>query len=214
MHGDSPDVELEEIEAVIKEFKDQIAFMVDANQADHLPGATDMGSSWDVRTALRVARKLEELDCIWLEEPLARFNYEGLKMLALKVDIPIAGGEKNIGINEFKDLAQNTGYQILQGDSIFSEGMFELRKCAAIAEAFNKQFIPHTWSNPFGLMTNLQLAASLPNCPWFEIPYDPPAYTVEMMSDIFVDGITIEDGSIVVPEGPGLGFTLVEGSIE
>lgn len=214
MHKPNVDEDLEEIRALAREFGGQVRFMVDANQADHLPGASDIDSSWDTYTALHVARELEKLNFLWLEEPLARFNYEGLAAIARKTDIPLAGGEKNIGLNEFRDLAANTGYHILQGDCIFSEGMFQLRKAAALAEAYHKQFIPHTWSNPCGLMANLQLAASLPNCPWFEMPFEPPAYTRETYDLAFTRPLQIQDGTITVPDAPGLGFTLKEDFIE
>lgn len=214
MHNSDPEIDLEDIRQIVAKYGKEIKFMVDANQADHLPGASDINNSWDTYTALYVARELEKLGILWLEEPLARFNYEGLKTIARKVDIPLAGGEKNTGLNEFNDLAQNEGYHILQGDSVFSEGMFQLRKAAAIAEANNKMFIPHTWSNPVGLMANMQLAASLPNCPWFELPFEPPAYTTTMYDDVFKDGIDIRDGYIYVPDKPGLGFEFIDGFIE
>lgn len=214
MHSPNPEHDLEDIRTIVAKYSDKISFMVDANQADHLPGASDINYSWDTYTALHVARELEKLGILWLEEPLARFNYEGLALIARKVDIPLAGGEKNTGLNEFKDLAQREGYHILQGDSVFSEGMFEMRKAAVLAEAYHKLFIPHTWSNPCGLMANMQVAASLPNCPWFELPFEPPAYTVEMYADVFKEGIKLEDGFIHVPDRPGLGFEFKDGFIE
>lgn len=206
MHAPNPEDDLNDIREIVATYGSKIKFMVDANQADHLPGASDINDSWDTYTALYVARELEKLGIVWLEEPVARFNYEGLKRIARKVDIPLAGGEKNTGLNEFKDLAQQEGYHILQGDCIFSEGMYQMRKAAALAEAYNKLFIPHTWSNPCGLMANMQVAASLPNCPWFELPFEPPAYTIEMYEDIFTEGLAIQDGFILLPEKPGLGF--------
>lgn len=214
MHDPHPENDLETIREIRKAFGSRITLMVDANQADHLPGASDIHYSWDLPVALKVARALEALDVAWLEEPLARYNYEGLAALARKVDIPIAGGEKNSGLSEFKLLAEREGYHILQGDCVFSEGIFQLRKAAALAEAHHKQFIPHSWSNPIGLMTNLQLAASLPNCPWFELPYEPPSWNLDIYNLIFEDGLTLRDGRIVVPDRPGLGFKLREGFLE
>jgi D-arabinonate dehydratase len=135
-------------------------------------------------------------------------------MVARKTHIPLAGGEKNTRLKEFLELARGEGYHILQGDSVFSGGMFEMRKAAALAGAYHKLFIPHTWSNPCGLFANLQVAASLPNCPWFELPFEPPAYTVDMYKNVFEGGIRVENGFIHVPEQPGLGFTFKEGFIE
>ena len=214
MHDPDIEKDLSDIREIVKTFGGKIRFMVDANQADHLPGADDIHCAWDAYTALSVARALEELNILWLEEPLARFDLDGLAMVARKTHIPLAGGEKNTGLNEFLDLARREGYHILQGDSVFSGGMFEMRKAAALAEAYHKLFIPHTWSNPCGLFANLQVAASLPNCPWFELPFEPPAYSVEMYKDVFEDGIHVENGFIHLPEQPGLGFTFKEGFIE
>lgn len=214
MHDPVPEKDLEDIKVLTAKYSGRISFMVDANQADHLPGSSDINDSWDTYTALRVARELEKLNVLWLEEPLARFNYEGLAMIARKVDIPLAGGEKNTGLEEFKELASREGYHILQGDSVFSEGMFQMRKAAVLAEAFNKLFIPHTWSNPCGLMANMQVAASLPNCPWFELPFEPPAYTIEMYNNVFKEGLKIENGFIHLPDKPGLGFEFRDGFLE
>lgn len=208
MHSPNPEEDIDLIKELCKRFGSEITLMVDANQADHLPGANDITYSWKLPTAIKVARALEELNVQWLEEPLARYDWDGLAALARKVDIPIAGGEKNIGLEEFRLLTEREGYQILQGDCLFSEGMFQLRKAAALAEAHHKEFIPHTWSNPIGLMTNLQLAASLPNCPWFEYPYEPPAWDHTLYSMIFEEGLTIQNGNIHLPQKPGLGFTL------
>ena len=214
MHDPDPENDLDTIREIRKTFGSSIKIMVDANQADRLPGAANMTSCWDLPTALKVARALEALDVVWLEEPLARHNYDGLAALARKIDMPLAGGEKNTGLEEFSLLAEREGYHILQGDCVFSEGMFQLRKAAALAEAHHKQFIPHTWSNPIGLMTNLQLAASLPNCPWFELPYEPPAWSLELYTLIFKDGLSLADGKIVLPAKPGLGFELKEGFLD
>ena len=214
MHSSRPQDDLEVIRQLVADYGNQISFMVDANQADHLPGASDIHTAWDTYTALYVARELEKLGILWLEEPLARFNYEGLELIARKVDIPLAGGEKNTGLNEFRTLAERTGYHILQGDCIFSEGMFQMRKAAALAEAYHKLFIPHTWSNPCGLYANIQIAASLPNCPWLELPFEPPAYTEALYSTIFEEGLQIQNGWLTVPDRPGLGFTLREGFLE
>ncbi len=214
MHSPNPEDDLEDIRTIVAKFSGKISFMVDANQADHLPGASDINHSWDTYTALHVARELEKLNILWLEEPLSRYNYEGLAAIARKVDIPLAGGEKNSGLNEFKDLVRNEGYHILQGDSVFCEGMFQMRKAAALAEAYHKLFIPHTWSNPCGLMANMQVAASLPNCPWFELPFEPPAYTISMYDNVFKEGIRVEDGFIYVPDKPGLGFEFRDGFLE
>jgi len=201
------------VEHVRKVFGDEIDLMVDANQAHVMPSPNPIGT-WSYENALTVARAMEKLDVYWLEEPLPRYNTKQLARLAAEVDIPIAGGELNIGLHEYKTLVDMDCYDIIQADAAFSEGIFQLRKVASLAEMSFKKFIPHTWSNGIGLGANLQLAASVPNCPWFEFPVDPPAWTVESRDFMLAKPFHIDmDGTIGLPDLPGMGFILDEGAI-
>jgi D-galactarolactone cycloisomerase len=132
-----------------------------------------------------------------------------------RVDLPIAGGELNIGLHEYRQLVERNCYDIIQADAAFSEGVFQLRKVAAMAELSFKKFIPHTWSNGIGLGANLHLAAATPNCPWFEFPVDPPAWVEESRDFMLVEPYTIDaDGTISVPDAPGFGFKLNREAID
>ena len=186
---------------------EEMDIMVDANQADILPGA-EGEKTWDYYDALEVGRALEELGVSWLEEPLPRFAMSDLQMLNNKLELPLAGGEKNQMMHEFKQLIEEGCYDIIQGDAAFSEGLFQLRKIAGFAEMHHKKFVPHTWCNCITLFGNLQLAASLPNCPWFEFPWEDPGWTEEINSFLFKENLKIEDGYINVPKKPGLGFEI------
>jgi D-galactarolactone cycloisomerase len=201
------------VEHVRRAFGDDIDLMVDANQANVMPSPKPIGA-WSYENALTVARAMEDLNVLWLEEPLPRYNYQQLARLAQAVDIPIAGGELNIGLHEYKMLVDMDCYDIIQADAAFSEGIFQLRKVAGLAEMAYKKFIPHTWSNGIGLGANLHLAASLPNCPWFEFPVDPPAWTVESRDFMLDEPYRVDpDGSISVSDRPGLGLILDEDAI-
>jgi L-alanine-DL-glutamate epimerase-like enolase superfamily enzyme len=201
------------VEQVRKVFGDEIELMVDANQAHVMPSPKPIGA-WSYEDALTVARAMEKLDVNWLEEPLPRYNTKQLARLCSEVDIPIAGGELNIGLHEYKTLVDMDCYDIIQADAAFSEGIFQLRKVASLAEMSFKKFIPHTWSNGIGLGANLQLAASVPNCPWFEFPVDPPAWTIESRDFMLAKPFRIDmDGTIGLPDLPGMGFFLDEEAI-
>lgn len=180
--------------------------MVDANQAHVMP-SPGPHNFWRFEDALQVARAMQELGVLWLEEPLHRYDYDSLARLCDAVDIPIAGGELNLGLHEYKHLVQKGCYDIIQADCAFSEGVFQLRKIAALTELHYKQFIPHTWSNGVGLAANLHLAAATPNCQWFEYPIDPPAWTPEAR-DYMLDRpyLVDSDGYITVRDDPGMGI--------
>jgi len=211
--NDNVDTDLKITADIIRAVGDELDIMVDANQADILPGSKGE-NNWDFETALYVGEALQDMGVKWLEEPLPRFNISGLTRLNKRLKIPVAGGEKNQMKHEFKQLIEENCYDILQGDAIFSDGLFQLRKIAGFAEMHHKKFIPHTWCNCISLYGNLQLAASLPNCDWFEFPFENPGWTEEVNSFLFKDNLKIEDGFVYVPNKPGLGFIIDNDKID
>jgi D-galactarolactone cycloisomerase len=215
-HNDDPRDDLKVVEAIRAKLGDRIEIMVDANQAGIEPGHGGH-QLWGFQRTVEVARELEKLGVLWLEEPLYRYDYTGLARLRDKLDtLKIAGGEDNHGIHEFNDLIDRGCFDILQPDALLSEGIFQLRKVGGMAEAANLELVPHTWGNGMGLIANLHLAASLPNCAWLEFPHDPPSgFTLESRDQMLMEPLTIDaDGAVRVPDRPGFGFVLDEDRIQ
>ncbi len=211
-HSDDPRHDLKVVEAIRSRVGDRIAVMVDANQAGIEPGFGGH-RRWGFSRALAVARELESLGAAWLEEPLPRHDYDGLARLRDKLGtLRIAGGEDNHGLHEFKLLIDRGCFDILQPDALLSEGIFQLRKVGGMAEAAEIEIAPHTWGNGIGLLANLHLAASMPNCEWLEFPHDPPSgFTLSSRDGMLAEPLRIgADGAVRVPDAPGFGFRLDE----
>jgi len=211
-HSADPRDDLKVVEAIRKAVGDRIAIMVDANQAGVEPGIGGHGR-WGFSRALEVALELQRLNVTWLEEPLARHDYDGLARLRDRLGrLRIAGGEDNHGLHEFRLLIERNCYDILQPDALLSEGVFQMRKIAGMAEAFEIELAPHTWGNGMGLLANLHLAAAIPNCPYLEFPHDPPSgFTAASRDQMLMETLTIDaDGAVRVPDRPGFGFILDE----
>lgn len=137
------------------------------------------------------------------------FDYEGLAKLRQQVNIQIAGGEINRGLNEFKAYLDKGCYDILQPNSTLAASFTDIRKIAALAEAHGKLCSPHNWIPGVGQVATMHLAASLPNSTWLEYPYDPPAIVPEGFQGILADPVTVEkDGCVKIPEKPGFGVQL------
>ncbi|MGH3127961.1 MAG: enolase C-terminal domain-like protein, partial [Gaiellaceae bacterium] len=69
-----------------------------------------------------------------------------------------------------------------------------------------RMWSPHTWSNGYGLLVNLHAALAFSNCPYVEVPYDPPAWSAERRDWLLPVTLEIaEDGTIGPPDRPGLG---------
>jgi L-alanine-DL-glutamate epimerase-like enolase superfamily enzyme len=215
-HSPNPREDLAVATAVREAVGDRAEIMIDANQAGVLPGLGGH-QRWDFQQALGVARELEQLGVLWLEEPLARHDYDGLARLRDRLDtLAVAGGECNHGLHEFKLLIDRGCYDILQPDVLISEGAFQVWKVSALAEAAHLRVVPHTWTNGIGLVANLHLAAAIPTCDWLEFPHDPGSgWTAEAGNRMLVDPPSIdEDGYVPVPERPGFGIELDEELLE
>ena len=214
-HSDEPRDDLAILEAIRSELGDTIDLMVDANQAGVEPGH-EGHKAWDFHTALAVGRELERLNVTWLEEPLPRHDYDGLRRLrGCLPGLAIAGGEDNHGLHEFRLLIDRECYDILQPDAMLSEGVGSLRKIAALAEAHGLAVQPHAWSNGIGLLANLHFAATLAGTPYIEYPHDPPSgWTAESRDQMLTTPIAVAmDGTVAIPDKPGFGIALDEDRI-
>ena len=204
------------VEAVRDAVGDKLAIMVDANQGTAVERTRGgVPPVWSYERARDTAREMEKLNCAWLEEPLFRYDYDGLARLSSETGIPIAGGEINKGIHEFKQMLDKGSYSILQPNCTMSEGMSQIRKIAAIADAYGKICNPHAWIPGLGVLQSMHLVASIPNFTWLEYPYDPPKITPEVFQGIVERYYMPEaDGCIPMPDAPGFGIALDEEKIK
>lgn len=214
-HSDEPREDIRVVESLRAEFGERLALMVDANQAGLAPGFGGH-RQWTYRVAVGVALELERLGVTWLEEPLPRHDYAGLQRLRDRLGtLQLAGGENNHGIHEFKLLIERGCYDVLQPDAVLSEGVYQMRKVAALAEAAGLSMAPHTWTHGIGLLANLHLVASIPNRSWFEFPHEPPGWPASALSQMIEPKPWIgADGCLALPEGPGFGFALDQELVE
>jgi L-alanine-DL-glutamate epimerase-like enolase superfamily enzyme len=200
------DVQL--VEAVRKAVGEDMEIMVDANQAQS-SGTWQPGVMWDFRRALETARELERLHCAWLEEPRLRYSFDELAELSRLVSIPIAGGENNRGVHEYRWILEQNVYSIVQPDIMVADGVTGFREIAALTQAHHKRLIPHHGGGNLGTIAQLHAIASWPNSPWIEILHDPPiaAYTngFSMMEN---PPLVDKEGYLNLPQGPGLGVEI------
>jgi len=179
--------------------------MVDANHGWRMPG--DRTPRWDVATAARCARALEELGVYWLEEPLRCDDPEGYRALRGLTAMRIAAGEMVRSAAEARDLIVRGGVDVVQCDVVLSAGGISgARRVAALAELHGRTWTPHTWSNGLGLVANLHLALAVSGCPYVEVPLDPPALSAASRDWLSPEPLEVDgEGWIAPPPGPGLG---------
>ena len=134
--------EVKTVEAVRHAHGDRIALMVDCNQAWRMPW--DTAPSRGVDEALELIRALHPLKLTWIEEPVFRGDYAGLKRLRKAGLIPIAGGELTRELHESLFLAENGCYDVLQSDAALAGGISGLAPIARRCHEIGVTFTPHT----------------------------------------------------------------------
>ena len=185
---------------------DDFELMVDLNQMWRMSG--DIEPALPLARVQKIAEELQELNVLWLEEPLPQADVVGSRRVRAQTGIQIAGGEMVRSMAELAALIEADAYDIYQPDVVLAVGMYRARQVAESANLRHRLFTPHTWSNGLGLLANLHVAAGVDAGPYLEFPYDPPGWTPERR-DFFLRPIDIDDtGCLVVPSTPGLGATI------
>lgn len=210
LHAETMREDIAQVEAVRAAVGDRMAIMVDANQAQE-PGTPGSEESvvWGYERALATCRELAHLDVTWVEEPLGRYDYDLLTRLTAATDVPIAGGENNVGLHEFRTLIDQSCYDIIQPDALVGGGLSDLRKIAAYAGMRQKPTIAHHGGSGLGVAAHLHFSASIPNSPWIELLQEPPVLTVPDFQSLLAEPLIPQaDGFVRLPESPGLGVEL------
>jgi 2-dehydro-3-deoxyphosphogalactonate aldolase len=156
--------------------------------------------------AIRLARRLEPYDPMWLEEPTPPESPEQMATVAHATSIPIATGERLTTKYEFARVLETRAASILQPNLGRAGGLLEAKKIAGMAEAHYAQIAPHLYCGPVVGAANVQLAACSPNFLVLEGILDWGGFHGELLRT----PIRWEDGYVIPPDGPGLGVELDE----
>ena len=201
------------LETVRARVGERLELMVDCNQGWRLPWDTE--SPWTFKDALAVARELERLKVYWMEEPLHRADYAGMRALREATDVRIAGGEMTRQLHELRELITGGCVDVLQPDVALVGGITGLRRAAVMAQEHNLTFTPHTWTNGMGLTANAQLVAGLADSPFLEYPFDPPDWDLNRRDYMMADPLGVDsEGMIALSDAPGMGYALNETLLE
>ena len=157
-------------------------------------------------SAIRLAKRLEPFDPLWLEEPVPPENKVEMARVARSTSIPIASGERLVTKYEFAELLNNQAAAILQPALARVGGILEAKKIAGMAEAYYAQMAPHLYCGPIEAAANIQLATCSPN---FLIQESIETFG-GFYGEIVKEPIRWEDGYIIPPTKPGLGIELDE----
>ena len=160
----------------------------------------DINQLWDVNQAIDIGSRVEQYHLFWLEDVVAKDDYQGLARVADALTTPICAGEYVYGIRPFRHMLEARSVDIVMIDLLRVGGITQFKKVAGMAEAFNLPVVSH-------LVPEIQVhtVAAIPN-----------GLTVEYMPwslRLFEETPAIEDGELVVPDRPGLGLSFSQDAI-
>ena len=191
---------------------DAVVKRVEAAQAQGMDVGLDFHGRVHRPLAKQLAKALEPLGLLFIEEPLLSENPEGLAQIAELVSTPIALGERLYTRWDFKPFFEKGAVDIIQPDLSHAGGILECRKIAAMAEAYDVAVAPHCPLGPLALASCLQLAACTPNVAIQEMSL---GIHYNVGADLFTycknkEQLTPKDGFLPIPTDPGLGVDIDE----
>jgi L-alanine-DL-glutamate epimerase-like enolase superfamily enzyme len=178
--------DVERVKTVRQAVGPNVKVMVDANCA------------YRYYQAIQIAKRIEEYDVYWFEEPVAPDDYEGSAKLAAQTSIPIATGENEYTRYGFRDLIAHGSAAILNADAKILGGVTEFMKVAALAQAHDLDIAPHGSQD-----IHVHLVAAISNgliLEFYRDSVDP------MWGKMYHHTLRLnDDGTVSPPDVPGIG---------
>jgi L-alanine-DL-glutamate epimerase-like enolase superfamily enzyme len=162
----------------------------------------DVNCPWNRDEALDMARALAPYRLAWLEEPVwPPDDYVSLAYVRQGGGIPIACGENEGTVYGFQNLLAREAADIVQPSVTKVGGISEWRRIAELAARRGVQIAPHAFYFGPGFIATLHLMAAMPGCTYMEVA------GCSLETPILQEPLDFRDGTLGVPEGPGLGVT-------
>jgi galactonate dehydratase len=160
-------------------------------------------ASWDLTSAIRIARALEPYRPMWLEDMMLPGNFAQYRQLAEATSIPLTISERLAGRMEFLQMLEARAAKYVMFDATWCGGLSEARKIANLAEAFQLPVAPHTAGGPLLFYATTHLATALTNV---AIQESCQVFYEVTWPAIVVIPLIPTNGRISAPELPGLGM--------
>jgi galactonate dehydratase len=172
--------------------------------------AVDLHWNFSVETAERICRAVEPYDLAWVEDPLPPENIEAMRELKRRVDVTLLTGENRYGRHGFRDLIDEQAVDFLAPDVPKVGGIAETKKIADMAETYYQTLVPHNIGSPVATVATAHVGATVPN--FYGLEYH--AREVPWWEDLVVGEDLIQEGTMTVPDDPGLGIALDWDAVE
>jgi len=175
-----------------KTFGEGVAIYVDAN------------GSYDAAKAIEVGRMLEDHNVAFFEEPCPWEDYESTRKVAEALKIPVAGGEQDSSLLRFQEMVRDGVLDVIQPDVNYNGGLIRTIRVAAMAAAKNLPVTPHSPKSDPNEAYVLHFVSRTNNAG----PHHEYAAAPSRPQEWYTPRMTVKNGMLDVPTGPGLGITI------
>ncbi|MEZ5842443.1 MAG: mandelate racemase/muconate lactonizing enzyme family protein [Hyphomicrobiaceae bacterium] len=172
---------------------------------DKMEIAAELHSLWSRPMAVKIARALEDIQPMWVEDPVFMDHLHSIGEVARATSCPIAVGETRGGRADFRGLLELEALSMAIMDVTWCGGVSEAKRIAAMAETYHLPVAFHDCTGPVALLVSTHLALNARNCWVQEIVR---AFYYGWYHRYVTELPPITKGEITVPEKPGLGTRL------
>lgn len=161
---------------------------------------------YDPEWAIKLAEQAKPFRPFMIEDPIRHENPEALARVREHTNIPLAIGERYHNKWDCRETIVNQYVNYLRPDVSHCGGISEIKKIAALAEAYYINLIPHNNAGPLGSAATLHAALAIPNITMIEAPW----VNYDSKGDVVKSYPKVEKGFALPLEDPGLGITFDE----
>ena len=166
----------------------------------------DGSHRYSLERAEATGRELARRGVFWFEEPFPPEELDSYVALRPKIDLPLAAGENDFGVQGFRELIRAGALDIVQPDACRAGGITECLRIGRMAHEAGLSVATHTWSDAVALVANAHLIAALANGVTVEVDKTGNPFIEELLAE----PLAIEDGRLGLGRRAGLGIELDE----
>jgi len=179
--------------------------MVRKTFGDEMVISADANGSYTVAQALPIGRLMQEYNYAFFEEPVPFDWYEEILQVAEGLRIPLALGEQEPSMHNFRWVTANGAVSIVQPDMFYFGGMIRCMRVARMAQAMGNLCIPHISSTGLGYLYMMHFVSAIPNAGKY---HEFKVFNRDLPFTCATSTLGSDNGVVKVPTGPGVGVDI------
>lgn len=165
----------------------------------------DGNSCYTPARAIEVGRMLEAYNVGHFEEPCPYWELEWTAEVAAALTVPVAGGEQDYDLNQWRRIIRMPAVDIVQPDIGYIGGLTRALRVAAMARETGLVCVPHSANLALVLVFSLHMMGAIPNAgPHVEFTIERDTWS----DGLYTPALRVRDGKVAIPDGPGWGVTI------